>query len=456
MVQGADPAGPARARDPARAARADAEHRPGQPVQADGEHPLSAGAARAPRRLRRARDRRRGRRTLAARAARRAREIVAAPDAVVSHAVESHTLPGILRQNLKWRYLAYLAKHHPEFRARVPAAGLLGRRPPAHDRGAASASLGARRTAAARALALPYVRHALRRRGARRDEPRDRGGRAARAGGAPGRRGAGHGGGRRPPPNAGPVSALRDRAARPRPRARTPRELDDGAARASATSRGSSEHRACHAVEELLRRRGFTAGALPRPAAPLVELAARRLRRRARVHGARRRRGARVAPCDGGRSCSRARRSLDRAAARGRAAAALDARARDRGQRRAASPPTSGRARRSSAGSRARRAVIAAGDAAAHERLYRELLGSRLAESRRSAPPITVAIVSWNTRDLLARCLESLKPDADGGIADVWVVDNASSDGSPDLVRERFGWVEPDRLRGEPRLRRRR
>jgi GT2 family glycosyltransferase len=58
-----------------------------------------------------------------------------------------------------------------------------------------------------------------------------------------------------------------------------------------------------------------------------------------------------------------------------------------------------------------------------------------------SAPAITVAIVSWNTRDLLARCLESLKPDVDRGVAEVWVVDNASADGSADLVRERFGWV---------------
>ena len=43
-------------------------------------------------------------------------EIVAAPDAVAFHAVESHTLPGIVRQNLKWRHLAYLAKRHPEIR----------------------------------------------------------------------------------------------------------------------------------------------------------------------------------------------------------------------------------------------------------------------------------------------------------------------------------------------------
>ena len=57
------------------------------------------------------------------------------------------------------------------------------------------------------------------------------------------------------------------------------------------------------------------------------------------------------------------------------------------------------------------------------------------------SPAVTVSIVSWNTRDLLARCLESLKPDVDEGIADVWVVDNASSDGSPKLVRERFPWA---------------
>lgn len=40
-------------------------------------------------------------------------EIRPAPEAVVNHAIESHTLPGILRQNLKWRYLAYLVKHRP-------------------------------------------------------------------------------------------------------------------------------------------------------------------------------------------------------------------------------------------------------------------------------------------------------------------------------------------------------
>jgi GT2 family glycosyltransferase len=56
--------------------------------------------------------------------------------------------------------------------------------------------------------------------------------------------------------------------------------------------------------------------------------------------------------------------------------------------------------------------------------------------------PITVAVVSWNTRELLARCLESLHEDAAAGLADVWVVDNASSDGSPELVRAQFPWAK--------------
>ena len=57
-------------------------------------------------------------------------------------------------------------------------------------------------------------------------------------------------------------------------------------------------------------------------------------------------------------------------------------------------------------------------------------------------PTVTVAVVSWNTRDLLGRCLDSLRPDADAGLAEVWVVDNGSTDGSPALVREDYGWVE--------------
>jgi hypothetical protein len=48
----------------------------------------------------------------------------------------------------------------------------------------------------------------------------------------------------------------------------------------------------------------------------------------------------------------------------------------------------------------------------------------------RLARVVAIAVVSWNTRDLLARCLASLEPEVRRGLAEVWVVDNASDDGS--------------------------
>jgi N-acetylglucosaminyl-diphospho-decaprenol L-rhamnosyltransferase len=55
---------------------------------------------------------------------------------------------------------------------------------------------------------------------------------------------------------------------------------------------------------------------------------------------------------------------------------------------------------------------------------------------------LSVVIVNWNTRNLLARCLESVEADLLGGACEVRVVDNASTDGSAALVRERFAWAE--------------
>ena len=67
------------------------------------------------------------------------------------------------------------------------------------------------------------------------------------------------------------------------------------------------------------------------------------------------------------------------------------------------------------------------------------------------AARVAIAVVSWNTRDLLATCLESMHGDAAAGLADVWVVDNGSADGSAEMVREGFPWVsllEPERNLG--------
>ncbi len=51
---------------------------------------------------------------------------------------------------------------------------------------------------------------------------------------------------------------------------------------------------------------------------------------------------------------------------------------------------------------------------------------------------LSIVIVSWNVRDLLQTCLESLRPEWERTWAEVIVVDNASSDGTPDLVRDQY------------------
>jgi GT2 family glycosyltransferase len=57
---------------------------------------------------------------------------------------------------------------------------------------------------------------------------------------------------------------------------------------------------------------------------------------------------------------------------------------------------------------------------------------------------LAVVIVSWNTRDLTLDALCTLFDDlnANGPAAQVWVVDNASRDGSPDAIRREFPQVE--------------
>jgi N-acetylglucosaminyl-diphospho-decaprenol L-rhamnosyltransferase len=55
---------------------------------------------------------------------------------------------------------------------------------------------------------------------------------------------------------------------------------------------------------------------------------------------------------------------------------------------------------------------------------------------------VTIAVVSWNTRGLLARCLDSMREDVEAGRASVTVVDNGSTDGSRELVRSDYDWVE--------------
>jgi GT2 family glycosyltransferase len=58
---------------------------------------------------------------------------------------------------------------------------------------------------------------------------------------------------------------------------------------------------------------------------------------------------------------------------------------------------------------------------------------------------LSILIVNWNTRDLLATCLASILSDPfwlAGYTAEIWVVDNASGDGSAEMVRRDFPSVK--------------
>ena len=58
------------------------------------------------------------------------------------------------------------------------------------------------------------------------------------------------------------------------------------------------------------------------------------------------------------------------------------------------------------------------------------------------SPDVTLTIVSYNTADLLRRCLQSIRAIDPGLTVQTIVIDNASRDGSADLVEREFPWVE--------------
>lgn len=55
---------------------------------------------------------------------------------------------------------------------------------------------------------------------------------------------------------------------------------------------------------------------------------------------------------------------------------------------------------------------------------------------------VSIIIVNWNTRDLLARCLRAIEAGSTGLSMQILVVDNGSTDGSADLVSLEFPRVE--------------
>lgn len=54
---------------------------------------------------------------------------------------------------------------------------------------------------------------------------------------------------------------------------------------------------------------------------------------------------------------------------------------------------------------------------------------------------LAIVIVNWNTADLVSKCLSSIKKNLPEKTYQVYVVDNASSDNSVDLISKNFKWV---------------
>jgi GT2 family glycosyltransferase len=59
---------------------------------------------------------------------------------------------------------------------------------------------------------------------------------------------------------------------------------------------------------------------------------------------------------------------------------------------------------------------------------------------------LSIIVVSYNTKDILRHCLECIKIHARNISHEVLVVDNASTDGSSNMVEEEFDWVNLIRM----------
>src|SRR2546426_1064832 len=64
---------------------------------------------------------------------------------------------------------------------------------------------------------------------------------------------------------------------------------------------------------------------------------------------------------------------------------------------------------------------------------------------------LSILVVSWNTRDLLRECLRSALANLKVVSAEIIVVDNASADGSAEMVRREFAPEPRVRLIANPR-----
>ena len=55
---------------------------------------------------------------------------------------------------------------------------------------------------------------------------------------------------------------------------------------------------------------------------------------------------------------------------------------------------------------------------------------------------LSIIIVNYNTRQLIDKCLEAIEQFIDKQEVEVIVVDNASSDGSVDLIKNKYPFLQ--------------
>jgi GT2 family glycosyltransferase len=78
--------------------------------------------------------------------------------------------------------------------------------------------------------------------------------------------------------------------------------------------------------------------------------------------------------------------------------------------------------------------------------IRRESVAHKTSNTADNPIDVSIVIVSFNTRDVTRQCLEHVHTHAAGVRHEVLVVDNASVDGSADMVAAEFPWVELTRL----------
>jgi len=84
------------------------------------------------------------------------------------------------------------------------------------------------------------------------------------------------------------------------------------------------------------------------------------------------------------------------------------------------------------------RAIAVARPVALQPRSNRGAVPHPMSQPDASSPVVSVIVVSYNTRCLLARCLDSLDASAAPPAIEVLVVDNASADGSAEMVAAEY------------------